>query len=127
MTTVLDSGGVTALAKDRALVNSLRKRGAWPPVVPAAVLVESLTGDHRLDFHTNRLLRLCEVRPVTELMARHAAALRHACRRDGVSAVDAIVVAAADQAGGGVVWTSDPDDIAAVACNTIDRVATLYP
>lgn len=123
MTTVLDSGAVTALASDRALVKSLRSRGEWPPVVPAAVLVESLTGDHRRDFHANRVLRLCTIRSVTEVIARQAATLRYASRRDGVSAVDAIVAATADHAGGGVVLTSDPGDLRALAAHTIHRVS----
>jgi predicted nucleic acid-binding protein len=122
MTIVLDSGGVSALATDRALINSMRKSGEWPPVVSMVVLAESLTGDHRRDFHTNRLLRLCAIRPVSELIARHAAALRYASRREGISAVDAIVAATADQAGGGVVWTSDPGDMAALASYTVNRV-----
>jgi len=127
MTAVLDAGGVSALAHDRALVDGLRRRDEWPPVVSTAVLAESLTGDHRWDFHTNRLLRLCEVRPVTEIVARHAAALRHVCKRDGVSAVDAIVVATADHLGGAVVWTTDVDDLAALACNTIHEVRPTRP
>lgn len=87
-----------------------------------AVLTQSLTGDHRKDFHVNRLLRACVVRPDTELIARHAATLCHARRRDGVSAVDALVVAFADHAGGGVVLTSDPKDLQALAANTIHPV-----
>jgi predicted nucleic acid-binding protein len=122
MNVVLDSGGVTALALDRTIVTSLRKQGAWPPVVPADVLTESLTGDHGRDFHTNRLLRLCSIRPVTELIARHAAVLRHRSRRESISAVDAIVAATADHAGGGIVWTSDPDDLSALAAHTLNRV-----
>lgn len=127
MTTVLDAGGVTAFAHDRALVDGLRRRGEWPPIVPTAVLAEALTGDNRWDFHTNRLLRLCEIRPVTEIVARHAGLLRHSCKRDGISAVDAIVVAMADHAGGGVIWTTDLDDLTALACNTIHDVRPARP
>jgi len=122
MTTVLDSGGVSALASNVALLKELLATGEWPPLVPAAVLAESLTGDHRLDFHANRLLRRCTIMPVTEIIARHAAALRYASRRGGVSAVDAMVAATADHAGGGVVWTSDPHDLTALASHTISRV-----
>jgi hypothetical protein len=35
----------------------LRRRGLWPPQVPAAVLAESLAGDHRRDCHPSRRLR----------------------------------------------------------------------
>lgn len=104
-------------------MKSLRAWGVWPPVVPAAVLAESLTGDHRRDFHVNRLLRLCEVRPVTEIIGRHAALLRYRSRRGDVSAVDAIVAATADHGGGGVVWTSDPHDLHDLANHAINEVS----
>lgn len=73
MTTVLDSHAVTVLAGNRARVAQMLDRGEWPPLVPAAVLVECLTGDNRKDFHANRLLRQCSIREVTEVIARHAA------------------------------------------------------
>ncbi|HEU5473000.1 MAG TPA: PIN domain-containing protein [Actinophytocola sp.] len=85
------------------------------------VLVESLTGDHRRDFLVNRLVRKCVVRPVTDLIARHAATLRHTAKAR-VSAIDAIVAATADHAGGGLILTSDPKDMSALAANTIARV-----
>jgi predicted nucleic acid-binding protein len=91
--------------------------------VPADVLAESLTGDHRRDYHTNRLLRVCIVRDVNEIIARHAARLRYLARRDGISAVDAIVAATADHAGGGVVWTCDPGDLGALIGHAINPIA----
>lgn len=116
VTLVLDSGGVTALARDRARVSVLRRRGEWPPLVPTAVLAECLTGDHRRDFHVNRLLRTCDVRSVDELIARRAAALRFAAAaRRAPSAVDALVVATADDAGGATVLTGAPRDLRALA------------
>ena len=60
MTLVLDAGGVSALAGKRARLMELRRRGLWPAQVPAVVLAEALTGDHRRDFHPNRLLRACQ-------------------------------------------------------------------
>ena len=78
MTLVLDAGGISALAGQRGRLMELRRRGLWPPQVPAAVLAESLTGDHRRDYHANRLLRTCQVRDVTEPHAREAARLRTA-------------------------------------------------
>jgi predicted nucleic acid-binding protein len=122
MKVILDSGGVTAVALDRTILKALLKKGAWPPLVPAAVLVESLTGDHRRDHHANRVLRLCTIRALEEIIARHAALLRYRSGRGDISAVDAIVAATADHAGGGVVWTSDPDDLHALAANTIHPV-----
>jgi hypothetical protein len=76
MTIVLDAGGVTALAGDRAQLARLRIEGDWPPQIPAAVVVEVLTGDHRRDFHVNHLLRLSQVRDIDEPLARRAATLR---------------------------------------------------
>lgn len=122
MTLILDSSGVSALATNIAKLREIRAEGEWPPLVPADVLAESLTGDHRRDHHANRLLRECIVRDVTEIIARHAAALRYASRRKRISAVDAIVAATADHAGGALVLTGDPDDLSALAANSIHPV-----
>ncbi len=123
MTLVLDSGGVSMLAGHRARLRELQHRGEWPPIVPTAVLAEALTGDHRKDFHENRLLRTCVVEPVDEELARHAALLRTAVGGSRIpSAVDAIVAACADRLGGAVVLTSDPRDLRAVAQYTRNAV-----
>ena len=123
MTLVLDSGGVTALAGQRARLEELRRRGEWPAIVSAVVLTETLTGDHRRDFHENRLLRICDIRVVDELTARAAAALRATAKGSRTpSAIDAIVVATADAAGGGTILTSDPRDLRALAGYTINQV-----
>jgi predicted nucleic acid-binding protein len=112
MNLILDSGGVGALAGQRARLAEFRRRGLWPPRVPAVVLTESLTGDHRRDFHENRLLGMCQILPVTESIARSGAALRTATgRADQISAADAIVAAFATGYPGAVVLTSDPDDL----------------
>lgn len=111
MTVVLDSGGVSGLAASRAKLAAMRLRGEWPPLVPTVVLVESLTGDHRRDHETNRVLSLCTLVDVDEQLARAGAVLRTAARRRSISAVDAVVVATASEAGGAVVLTSDPDDL----------------
>ena len=42
MTVVMDSGGLTALAAQRARLEELRRRGEWPPIVPSVVLTEAL-------------------------------------------------------------------------------------
>jgi predicted nucleic acid-binding protein len=112
MTIVLDSGGVSSLAVDRPRVTALRQAGLWPPVVPVAVLVESLTGNNRRDFHVNRLLSGCLIEAVDEEVSRHAALLRTKTGRAGkISAVDAIVVAMASTVSEPLVITSDPRDI----------------
>jgi len=83
----------------------MRVRGEWPPIVPAIVLTEALTGDQRRDYHQNRLLRTCDIHSVDEMLARSAAGLRTKVKaRQTPSPTDAIVVAIADQAGGATVF-----------------------
>lgn len=98
------------------------ERGHWPPLVPAAVLAECLTGSHRRDFHANRFLRTCEVQNITEVIARNAACLRTTAGHEGISATDAIVTATADHAGGGIVLTSDLDDLTALASHCLHPI-----
>lgn len=118
MTVVLDSGALSRLAADQPSLRELAARGLWPAQVPAVVLTESLTGDHRCDFFTNRLLRLCKVRDVDELQARDAARMRTATGHAGtISAVDAVVVAQAAVRRASTVVTSDPGDIEALAAH----------
>ncbi len=123
MTLVLDSGGLTTLAGNRARLEELRRRGEWPAIVPSVVLTEGLTGDHRRDFHEDRLLRTCDIRPVDEELARKGAVLRTAVGGARIpSAVDAIVVAVADKAGGATVLTSDLRDLRALVLHTSNEV-----
>lgn len=119
MTIVLDTGGISALVGQRARLAELRHRNLWPPQVPAVVLTEALTGDHRRDFHTNRLLRLCQIRTVDEQLARDAAALRTSTGRAGeISATDAIVTAHAARVSDPTVLTSDANDVRDLAAHT---------
>jgi predicted nucleic acid-binding protein len=123
MTLILDAGGVSGLAGRRARLLELRRRGHWPAQVPAVVLAEALTGDHRRDFQANRLLRACQVRDVTEPHAREGARLRTATGRAGtISAVDAVVVAFAGGCADPVVLTSDPADLGALAAHSAHPV-----
>lgn len=116
MTLILDAGGISALATQRARLIELKRRGLWPAQVPTVVLAEALTGDHRRDFHANRLLRACQIRHVTEPCAREAARLRTATgRASDISAADAIVAAYASATADPVVLTTDPHDLAALA------------
>lgn len=122
MTVVLDAGGVSALAGQRARLVELRRRGHWPAHIPAVVLTEALTADHRRDFQVNRLLRACLIRDVDELHAREGARLRTCAGRAGragtISATDAIVAAFASTLPDPVVITSEPHDLNALAAHT---------
>ena len=81
-----------------ATIDAFRRQGLWPPVVPTAVLVECLTGTPRADTNVNRFLKTCDVREhLPERLARRAATLRAQAQRG--SAVDALVVAAAEPGG----------------------------
>ncbi|MDQ3431474.1 MAG: PIN domain-containing protein [Actinomycetota bacterium] len=126
MTLVLDAGGLSALAGQRARLQELRRRGLWPAQVPAVVLTEALTGDHRRDFHINRLLRTCQVREVDETQAREAARLRTATDRAAtISAVDAVVAALAGARPDAVVLTSDPLDLRALAAHAASPISVV--
>jgi len=120
---ILDSGGVSQLARRSqraaAIIDVLMRDGLWPPVVPSVVLVESLTGRQRTDAVTNRFLKTCDiVERLPERLARRSAALR-ALARTG-SAIDAIVVAAAEP--GGTVLTGDVGDLRALAAYAADVI-----
>lgn len=113
---VLDSGGLSRLAERRRqsarLIESLYRDGTWPPLVPTVVLTESLSGRPRTDATVNRLLKTCiVVEKIPESLARRAGVLRTLAGRG--SAVDALVVATAEP--GGLVLTSDVDDLSALA------------
>jgi predicted nucleic acid-binding protein len=111
------------LARSRARLEELRRREEWPAVVASVVLTEALTGDHRRDFHENRLLRACDIREVDEELARAAAVLRTSAGGARIpSAVDAVVVALADSVGGAAVLTSDPGDLRALARHNTNNV-----
>ena len=124
---VLDSGGVSFLAQRNqvaaALMLALRRAGDWPPTVPSAVLVESLTGHAGRDARANRFLKTCDIAEALPIaLARRAAALRTRAQRG--SAVDAVVVALAEP--GGTVITQDPADIRALASHA-RGVAVRHP
>jgi predicted nucleic acid-binding protein len=118
---VLDSGGVTRLAERSkqalALILALREAGLWPPRVPSVVLVECLQGHAGRDAIENKFLKTCDITPtIAETLARRAALLRRLARRG--SAVDALVVAAAEP--GGTVLTTNTDDLEALAAHAQD-------
>lgn len=115
---VLDSGGVTRLAQRSkqtlALLLAFRQAGLWPPRVPSVVLVECLQGHAGRDALENKFLKTCDITPlVSETFARRAALLRRLARRG--SAIDALVVAAAEP--GGTVITTGFEDLEALAAH----------
>lgn len=113
MTATLDSSALTKLAaQDRATMarlSGLLDRDLWPPIIPTAVLVESLTGKGPRDARVNRLLRTCEVVDLDTVIARRAAYLRTRARAG--SAVDAVVVATAESEASTIIITGDADDL----------------
>jgi hypothetical protein len=118
---ILDSGGVSMLAERStqaaALITVFERQGLWPPLVPSVVLVECLSGRPDRDVRTNRFLKTCDVRTMPgEKLARRAAHLRGLARRG--SAVDAVVVAAAEP--GGTVCGGDVDDLRSLAAHADD-------
>jgi hypothetical protein len=118
---VLDSGAVTRLAersaRAAALIAALRAEGLWPPVVPAVVLTECLTGEGSRDAAHNRFLRTCDVTDSVPVpLARRAAWLRAKARAG--SAVGALVTAVAEP--GGTVLTGDLADLGALARHASD-------
>jgi hypothetical protein len=118
---VLDSGGVSRLAerspRAAALITVFKREGLWPPLVPSVVLVECLSGRPDRDARTNQFLKTCDVETVLgEKLARRAAHLRGVARTG--SAVDAVVVAAAEP--GGTGCGGDPDDLRSLAAHADD-------
>ncbi len=98
----------------RAVLAASRQAGV-PVLVPAAVLAETLFGDER-DTRANQALKKLQVVPLTESVARSAAELKRLAGMTGVaSTIGAIVVATSAAVGGGVVLTSDVDDVRALA------------
>ena len=122
---VLDSEGLWAVARnsseDASALLAASSRAGVPVLVSAAVLGETLHGDAR-DARAHQVLKKLEVVPVTDGIARTAARLKQAAGMTGVAAtIDAVVVATAEAAGGGVILTSDPGDIRALADCVTDR------
>jgi predicted nucleic acid-binding protein len=120
---VLDSQGLWAVARnsdDARAVLAASSRAGVPVIVSAAVLAETLFGDER-DARANQVLKRIEIAPVTNTIARSAARLKRQAGMTGVAAtIDAVVVATAEAAGGGVILTSDPGDIRALANGVTD-------
>jgi hypothetical protein len=127
VTLVLDSGGVSYLAKRTPqaarVIARLREEGMWPPLVPSAVLVECLTGDAGRDASANSFLKTCDVIEYLPVGTSRRAARARAAARHG-SAVDAIVAVTAEP--GGTIITGDDADLTALAGQLADvKVVTV--
>jgi predicted nucleic acid-binding protein len=122
---ILDSGALIALSR--------RSRDAWDlldraqrtgmdVLVPAGTLAETLRGDNASDALINRLLNrpLTRVTVHDEERARAAGQLLARAATDDV--VDALVVAEALRHDGAMIITSDPDDIADLAADSVSVV-----
>lgn len=126
MTLVLDSGGLNLLAASTADAARFRLRYGWPALVPAVVLTESLTGDHRRDHAVNRFLHSCVIVPVDEQLGREAARLRTLTGRAGsITAVDAVVAALTAARPDPVVLTGDPHDLGALLAHAARPVTVV--
>lgn len=113
---ILDSGAVIALSRldqrARAFLQRAIERDAEVRV-PVVVLAEALRGGPR-DTAVNRVLNaIGEPAPLGPEVGRRAGAILGRARRS--DAIDALVVAEAALAGGGVVLTGDPDDLGPLA------------
>jgi predicted nucleic acid-binding protein len=104
---LLDSGAVSALARDRKLLEGYLRLveedfdGAIR--IPQPVLGEVYTGEARYDVVLDRLINeLCAkeniIEPLTDALAKRAGALRHKSLKidDRIEVVDAFVVAIAE-------------------------------
>lgn len=116
---VLDSEGLWAVARndsdDARAVLAASSQAGVPVLVPAVVLAETLFGDAR-DARANQVLKKLQVVPITDRIARSAAELKRLAGMTGVTAtIDAIVVATSAAADGGVIVTSDIEDIRSLA------------
>lgn len=122
---ILDSGAVIALSRNdpraRAALAAAREAGAEVSI-PAVVIAETVRGSAK-DAPVNRVIRAVgEVSPAGETTGRTAGALLGSAR--STSTVDALVVAAAIELGGGAVLTGDPDDLDPLASRHPEVVIT---
>lgn len=133
---VLDAEAVSALsgkrsarqAEVRAALTAALRLGR-DVVVPAVVLAELYRGPKRAAFVDACLSRETGVvvRSTDRSFARLVGGILAAARASTGMIVDAHVVAAAVEAGGGVVLTSDPDDLGRLAAPHRDVTVVALP
>lgn len=113
LTFTFDTGMLIALERGRArareALRAISRRGQRP-IVPAVVYAEWWRG--RTDARED-ILSIVHVEPMTSPLCR--AAGEALARVRGATLVDAVVMASASLRGGGIVYTSDPDDLTRLA------------
>lgn len=113
---ILDSGAIIALSRDdpraRALLASAWQAGV-DVSIPSMALAETVRGTAK-DAPVNQIIKaIGEVTSVGEVTGRVAGVLLGAAKSS--QTIDAVIVATAIEAGGGVIVTGDPDDLSALA------------
>jgi predicted nucleic acid-binding protein len=125
---VLDSGALSAIAEEKGFARAKFRKalaGGAIAAIPTVVLAETATGNGVRDARINRVAKGCDIVDLTETVARSAAALRY--RKPECGVADAIVVATADAMHGSAIFTSDPDDLRALAAErNISRVTSIF-
>jgi len=105
-----DAGALMAAERGDVVMRSRHSDAidsGMPPIVPSAVIWQVWRNGAR-QAELARLLRTCQIEPIDDATARAVGELLgRAGATDGVDA--AVVVSAARR--GGVVYTSDPDDL----------------
>lgn len=113
LTFTFDTGMLIALERrSQRARNALRAivdRGLRP-VVPAIVVVEWWRG--RTDARED-ILSVVHVEPMAAVLSRAAGEAMSSV--SGATLADAVVMASASLRGGGIVYTSDPDDLGLLA------------
>lgn len=109
---ILDSGAVIAVSKGDPRARAFLARALEleaPVAVPVVVVAETVRGGPR-DAPVNRLLKA--VGSVPEAREAHGRTAGRLLAAAGLTAtVDALVVAHAVEAGGGLILTGDPGDL----------------
>lgn len=108
---VYDTGALIALDRNDRLAwarHQVAIADERQILVPTVALAQ-VWRDSRTQQPLDRLLRSCEVRPLSERLAKRSGELCRQTATDDV--VDAAVIALAERHAPAIVWTSDPDDL----------------
>ncbi len=113
---ILDSGAVIGLSRGDHSIRAFLRRSIEidiPVEIPVVVVAETIRGTRR-DAPVNRVLKAVgDVPETTPAVGRRAGRLLGEARSSAT--IDALVVAHAIEVGGGIILTSDPTDLSALA------------